>query len=180
MNFRILILIGLLIASATVMPNVLARFTGQHVFIGPDMILQQNCSKCHATVADEFKQTDAHKTIGCKDCHITAPKNKGKQFHAAALIECLICHSDPTGTGYTNAPKVTASDIFGADEAHKPLFEKANNTWGVLKGANEACIACHTHAGKVVVTEYSNFTINANLTCDTTQCSWNISLTLQK
>ncbi len=190
-SFKILMLIGLMIVSITVMPNILAKFQGQHYFIAPQNV---QCTKCHADVAQELNQSmseqQIHTSLGttledaCRACHITAASNKNMQFHAAALVECLACH-DGSWTAPVPAPNVLTGPrpINGTDAAHRPFIEAMNTSFTTLSGPNEACIACHTHAGKAVLTEYSNYTVHANFSCtdpaDINTCSWTFSISVQ-
>ncbi len=172
---KILLILFLIFLIPIFSISVLARFTGQHVFISGQTIVVSYCKKCHADVYDEMASMsiyDPHAGFRCDYCHIWKPEKFNYKFHAAATIECLLCHS-PSGGSYD------ATNIFGKDEAHAALVQKANET-GYLRGVNEACIACHTHAGKVIVTEYRNFTINANPICNETSCDWNISIRVLK
>ena len=152
---RKLILIGIAIFAIGIvaLPQTLALFTGQHNFYdtieqGPSAI---PCGKCHADVYAELIQPGSvnavHLKQGCAGCHITAPVDKesltqggniSNDFHAAAAPACLDCHS---GTGPGNDAR---SILVGHEEVHRPFANEANSS-KLLKGANEACISCHTH-----------------------------------
>ncbi len=148
-----LILIGLAIAAIGLLalPQTLALFAGQHNFY--DTMASGNgipCEKCHADVGVELNQPGgtnaAHRAQDCEGCHMTTAPTKeglkqgpGGQFHAAAAPACLDCHG---GSG----PGLDAREILtGSEEVHKPFANQANDTAKLLKGANEACISCHTH-----------------------------------
>ena len=191
MNLRLLMLVGLLIASAAVMPNVLAKFQGQHYFIAGKNV---DCTKCHSDVAQEYNKSmneqGVHGTLvtggdintGCRECHVTAPENKGYKFHAAALVECLACHGENPWPG---APNVLTGNkpLKSKDSAHWPFVEGANTTLGLLAGANEACIACHTHGGNATLIELKNYSVTAKYSCtdpsDITTCSWSFSISVE-
>ena len=114
-----------------------------------------------------------HNIMGCDQCHITAAPNSegnfqgpGKQFHAAATAACLDCHNTTllygtfdhsriinTGLGcldcHRNPQQIpgtfSAVEILtGSAEVHKPFANSSTNS-SLLKGANEACVSCHTH-----------------------------------
>ncbi|MFA4934833.1 MAG: hypothetical protein WC568_03255, partial [Candidatus Methanoperedens sp.] len=62
--------------------------------------------------------------------------------HAAVTLECVACHT------------AVAARLTGSEEAHKPFYLASNyslpggggnQTVIQLKGANTACIGCHTH-----------------------------------
>ncbi len=157
-----LILIGIAITTVglVALPQTLALFSGQHNFydtMGTHVYgggVQTNipCQKCHSDVGVELDQpggvNSIHKSQGCAGCHMsTAPRNEnpqltngpGGQFHAAAAPACLDCHG-------TLGPGANALNILnGPEEVHKPFANQANDTSKLLKGANEACITCHTH-----------------------------------
>lgn len=156
---RIVLLgIAVLVIGLFILPETLALFVGQHDFY--DTTASGNgidCLKCHADVRDELNRASAVNTLHrfgysdarmCEDCHMTtAPQLKeglvqgpGGQFHAAAAPACLDCHG---GTG----PGLSALEIItGSEEVHK-AFANESNISKLLKGANEACISCHTHIG---------------------------------
>ena len=175
-NFKLLMLVGLLIASAAVMPNVLAKFQGQHYFIAGANV---DCIKCHADVAQELSSGQVHSTFACRDCHVSVPRTKGYQFHAAALVECLACHDGTQGPDVLHG----RYPVNGTDSAHWPFVKGANETLGLLAGANEACIACHTHGGYATLTELTNYSVTATYSCtnpsDITTCSWSFSVSVE-
>ena len=128
-------------------------FAGQHNFydnIGGGAAAIP-CEKCHADVFSELSQRGSvnavHMSQGCEGCHVTTAPTKegltqggrlGSDFHAAALPLCLDCHG---GSGPGNDAR---SILFGPVEAHRAFANQANNS-ELLRGNNEACIACHTH-----------------------------------
>ncbi len=180
---NILLVFGLIAIVFLVMPTAMAKFTGQHEFINGSSV---NCTTCHSAIAAELSSGEVHQSLSCRDCHIpntanaTLPYyNQGSlgtsTYHAAALIECTYCHGiiNGTSTAWTGTPipvtNVTQEFVNSQIEAHRPLYYRAENASGIdttnfLKGANEACIACHTHAANVTIiepTQYLNITANA-------------------
>lgn len=165
MNKKILLGIAAIAIGLVVLPQTIALFSGQHdwydTFGGSEVL---PCIKCHADTYQEISQggagttNDAHRTLGavgssgCEECHATAViqgegavRFAGGQFHAAAAPLCVDCHNssgDPTGNGALGATEV----ISGSLEVHKP-FVNASDQKNFLRGANEACVACHTHIG---------------------------------
>lgn len=140
------------------LPQTLALFSGQHNWYdtggnNPADPTKIPCKKCHPDVQSELDQpgypNTMHRGMDCKGCHIiTAPAKRGlvyggpiaSDFHAAAAPMCLDCHggSGPGGDA--------RSIVSGPEEVHKPFIREANTTQNsMLKGANEACIGCHTH-----------------------------------
>lgn len=155
MNTKVLLGIAVIAIGIFILPETFALFSGQHNFY--DTIQGGNqvpCLKCHSDILAELNQPGgvnaAHRnqtgdTTGCDACHITTAPAKegliqgpGGQFHAAAAPACLDCHS---GSG----PGKSAIEIAnGTEEVHKAFYNESLNS-KFLKGANEACIACHTH-----------------------------------
>ena len=181
---KVLLVLGVLILIITVMPSASAKFTGQHTFISGSEV---DCAKCHSRVAQELSGSDVHNfsvsgyaSGACRVCHIIrlgGSLNNSYQggtspYHAAALIECTYCHGEnagkPTGYGTAAIPPVNVTAEFENStlEAHIPLYMSAKyGSTDLLVGANEACIACHTHAANVTVSEGGAILIiNATLT----------------
>ncbi|VVB86892.1 Class III cytochrome C family protein [uncultured archaeon] len=170
MNSRIFLLtVAVAAVGLFAMPNTLTLFSGQHTFYGPADV---NCKKCHQDIYDEMNNnistahTTQNMTDRCVGCHrtgtltgvpingtdytgtrVTDVKNNS-QAHAAVTLECITCH---TGVG---------NELTGKDEAHTAYYygsisNKTNSsgTLGTdfnqtviqLKGANTACVGCHTH-----------------------------------
>lgn len=177
MNSKILLLsLAVITIGLFAMPSTLSMFAGQHSFTAGNTTI---CVKCHSDIKDEINAGGFHKSLlggsgnDCKGCHTTSKVNstlipKGNQSgnfsapgvmvgldiasgnftnatgvnqtgivtHAAVTVECIACHP------YVNF----------TDDPHKPLaVEAGNKTW--LKGANEACIDCHTK--KKITIEFS-------------------------
>jgi len=189
---NILLVLGLLATAFLVMPQAMAKFTGQHTFVNGSNV---NCERCHTTISDELHSGDAHNwsqsTIGtspCRVCHIPNNQRSGEDYynpyqtgvtasyHAAAMVECTYCHGVRNGTSTDNggltipAANITSEFEDSTIEAHRPLYYRAKNASGVdtsdlLKGTNEACIACHTTAANVTIiepTQYLNITATAD------------------
>jgi len=140
-----------------------------------DAIKGVPCMKCHADVRQQMDAMAAgspHMTAafdgsdGCILCHVAAEMNKNPSLliggaasddlHAAAAPECLDCHGDDT-LGYHFAGAPIAVSIFGSNytgnsatnaEVHGDFVVSASAPGEtLLKGANEACVGCHTHVG---------------------------------
>lgn len=175
MNSKILLLsIAVISVGLFAMPSTLSLFAGQHTFdkAGNTTI----CAKCHSDVVTEINAGAFHKTLltnssagtsgnDCRGCHTTSTVNasliptgnssvgngtgtwnvglakngtflmaNGTSYyagsvHAAITVECKSCHYAVT---FTN-------------DAHKSFADNTTTeTW--LKGANEACVGCHTKA----------------------------------
>lgn len=170
-----LILIGICIAAVGLiaLPQTLALFAGQHDFYevsrDPDN-LGVPCAKCHGDVKSELSGSQVHSSVRCEDCHVLALTYKGakvggnKDIHAAATPACLDCHDgsitaaqwhnftddEPivcanchVGTALPTFANAT-SILYGANESHKRFAVDSSNAT-LLKGANEACVGCHTH-----------------------------------
>lgn len=162
MNKKLLLGIAVLAIGIVVLPQTIAMFSGQHNFYDTLTIGGSGvpCEKCHADILAELQQPGqvnlAHATIsgtgtvrdGCESCHGTVAAGKEGltqgptgTFHAAIAPACLDCH----GGGLTSGPGLNAMQIVnGTDEVHKK-FVNVSEQQLFLKGANEACIACHTH-----------------------------------
>lgn len=119
-----------------------------------------------------------HRLMGCDQCHVTAAPNSegltqgpGGQFHAATTAACIDCHNTTLLYGtFQHGPAAGAlgcltchknpqsfpgnfsatSILNGPEEVHKPFANQSIES-RLLKGANEACISCHTHV-KVNIT----------------------------
>lgn len=141
-----------------------------------------------------------HKVMNCDQCHVTAAPNSeglyqgpGGQFHAAATISCLDCHNSTLLYGTFDHSRIVESglecldchkdpmslpgsfsaiEIYSQEESHKSFAEGAGDS-KLLKGANEACISCHTHV-RVNITwvKATHMTMNAIINTDG---SWSIT-----
>ena len=197
-----LVLMGFAVAAVglVALPQTLALFAGQHNFYDTMTTNFYNfgngsnipCGKCHADVYAELKQAGAvnsvHLQQGCGGCHMLALQKEGfyngptGQFHAAAAPACLDCH-DGNSTGINDARNIfgivtnTTGDITNV-EVHASFANQSNNI-SLLKGANEACVACHTHVAVNISWSKAymmNFTSVAQMATDGSGThSWNIS-----
>ncbi len=171
MNSKILLLsIAVISVGLFAMPSTLSLFSGQHSFYNGSSV---NCAKCHQDIVNEIGITsiDVHNTIAnqsgrdrCEVCHTTGTVNSiptGKNMstldgsynytsktenvttnsgaHAAVTKECASCH--------TGVP----AELQGVNESHGDFYnstkqDSGTNGTNILKGANEACVGCHTHA----------------------------------
>ncbi len=165
-NRTLLLLIAVIMVGLFALPNALSLFSGQHSFdkAGNGTI----CTKCHSDVAAELAGSAYHTfntgNEKCKVCHSagtmasnlipsgnrTIGNGTGASptglnlvtgtftmangtnvtnlsLHAAVTVECVNCHY---AVSWTN-------------DAHKAFADNSSSmTW--LKGANEACVGCHT------------------------------------
>ncbi len=85
--------------------------------IAVERVIPENCSKCHQNVAVELSMSPYH-NFNCTFCHPGMSRN----------VTCVQCHPN-----------------IGEFSAHKKFIEWAENNT-LMKGSNEACIACHTTA----------------------------------
>ncbi len=200
MNSKI-ILIGIAIVAIGLiaLPQTFALFAGQHNWYyltgTPDDNYGIPCQKCHADVYSELALSQAqgggagvHNSQTCSTCHITAlVDTEGgsvggdpttNNIHAAGLPYCLDCHS--ANASNTNNGPDARSILTGDLEAHKPFANQAaldNQSDGtaLLKGANEACIACHTHVAVDINWQKAyKLGFNATEKADTGIHSWSV------
>jgi hypothetical protein len=172
MNSKILLLtVAVAAVGLFAMPNSLSLFAGQHTF---DKGADVKCEKCHQDIYDEmnnnglYGNSTAHTAPNlraCTGCHKTGDisgipvgknsngigynysgtfsQNVGeKGAHAAVTMECTGCH--------TGVP----TELLNINEAHGSFYNESitnstspsgKNNGTILKGANEACVGCHTH-----------------------------------
>jgi hypothetical protein len=203
MNKLILIGIGIAALGLIALPQTLALFAGQHDFyeVSRDPAnLGVPCVKCHADVASELFGSQVHSQVLCESCHVMALTNKGakiggdQSIHAAAAPACLDCHDgrlhggnetwhsfakrplvclechDPVdvSTNFINATSI----LYGANESHTEFASNASSAT-LLKGANEACIGCHTHViVNITWQKPTNLSFKASVS---TQGVWNVT-----
>lgn len=159
----------------------MAMFVGQHMWYPTDITsggdeIGVPCGKCHADIYSELQTTitpgdggtgaqAGHQGVGCEGCHIAGIGNTNASrgitgqpnFHAAATTECVECHN----TGSLGTTHDVVGQITGARAAHQPFYEQALND-PLMSGANEACVACHTHVRvDITWTHPANMTFNA-------------------
>ena len=165
MNSKVLLLsVAVIAIGLFAMPSTLSLFAGQHTFDnGSDV----SCNKCHADIYSEIASSSAHTNPNlqlCEGCHRTnqstfdatlIPTNgtanlsagnwtgidiaANANAHAAVTVECVACHQG------------VPAELLGSEAAHSDFYNQSNYTDGSqsllnLKGANTACIGCHTHA----------------------------------
>lgn len=158
MQKRYWLIIAIAAIGIVILPQTIAMFAGQHNWYDTTLPGSQvPCAKCHTDIFDELNsngtvnlmhRTQAGDATGCDACHITtAPglegltQGPGGQFHAAASPACMDCHSG-TGGGGLSAMEI----VNGSAEVHTAFYDQSLIAT-FLKGANEACISCHTHIG---------------------------------
>ena len=130
------------------------------------------CQLCHRTGFSGF----SYATVNQSSVTSVYP---GKQAHAASTVRCLTCHGAYANTGHINYylnlgvqacyechgnpgyfnPDYVIAGGFGLTPypgdtgslaAHKMfVLEAIDNS--TLRGANEACVACHTHTAVKIV-----------------------------
>ncbi len=142
------------------MPYTVALYSNQHEW---ETGANVDCTSCHDDIT--VPSTGMHSTLGtgadyCTACHqITTSSGEGvtgaglyDDEHAAVTVECLDCHGDPYGgkndTWYTSGDG-PGKYINNETEAHHNMTGNSSNNQGawasdILRGNNEACIACHT------------------------------------
>ncbi len=214
MNSKILLLsIAVIATGLFAMPTTLSLFAGQHTFDSGDQV---SCQKCHQDIYDEmandlkpYGTSTAHTSATlkkCEGCHrtgnvtfVTAGNGTYRNYynmqvnstgaHAAVTLECVACH-DAVPTNITNA-----------SEAHGPFYNESitnstdstvgKNNGTLLKGANEACVGCHTHTNikitwrrsvgiDMIVNETTNGTYRIIMTANTsvnTTTTWSHNVT---
>ncbi len=135
------------------------------------------------------KEAHAAATIECMDCH-GVYKDGGNWNHwdypeYNSGEKCHICHhgggfgdfisAGGFGFGTTDDDDPDKNPNAGRYAAHKKfVLEALNNS--LLEGADEACIACHTHMRAVMnfnVTSGIHITVNNSY--NTTSSCWNIT-----
>ena len=157
------------------------------------------CAMCHRAPFTGYTYARGHYEHGG-----TKPPRPGQEVHAASTVECMDCH-DGAGDKGTNhwsdreyvgrcgvchtpgwwydATKISAGGFgltsvpgdTGSNAAHKTFVLNAiNNT--DMEGANEACIACHTHiAVKINWTHAYSLEFNATYGLDLPPTHFNVS-----
>ena len=194
MNSKVLILsVAVIAIGLFAMPSTLSLFAGQHTFDNGSNV---ECSKCHADIYSELQNSNAHTNPNlqlCEGCHRTnqstfdatlIPKNGTANLsagdwagtnvtdngnaHAAITMECIGCHQG------------VPAELLGSEAAHSDFYNQSNYTNGNqtqinLKGANTACVGCHTHAViNVTWTRAGGY----NLTANSTSGSWVMNFAL--
>lgn len=138
----ILLIIALISSSIFASPNISSLFAGGHHFYNNSV----PCLKCHPDIRNELDSSLNHTYFSCDNCHLSALNLS----HNVTNPKCLDCHGtsprevvDSKGNTYLSP----VASIFGENtsekESHSPFVESANSSL-LMKGENEACIACHT------------------------------------
>ncbi|TFH42591.1 MAG: hypothetical protein E4G94_06025 [ANME-2 cluster archaeon] len=154
--------IGLFIAATIAvgmfaLPATMAYFDGQHTFVdGADV----DCEKCHTTIGEEFASTQSHDAMACRDCHVTTlmggtsgyQNNASKVGHASTAVECMDCHNSLQSSAPQAGPEGD-HDITNTSAAHNAWYLSAldNEDTTLKNGANEVCVACHTHTAVTII-----------------------------
>lgn len=174
MNSKIFLLtVAVAAVGLFAMPNSLSLFAGQHTFDKGANVSCQKChqdiydemngnglygnSTAHANVPELKTCTGCHRTGNISNIPVgkytdgsgtynysgTFNQSVGAQgAHAAVTMECAGCH--------TGVP----AELMNYSEAHGAFYNESitnstspsgKNNGTILKGANEACVGCHTH-----------------------------------
>lgn len=176
--------IALLAVGMYFLPATLSIFSGQHTFYDGENV---SCKKCHYDIYNEIYPsgegaqpphwsngptcTGCHRTggvvggefgmsIGYKETNVTS----NPEAHAAVTVECIFCHD------------LIEGEIKGSEEAHGAYYNATNQS-SMLKGGNEACVGCHTHATlNVTWVRPSGYNMNADITGG----YWNLSFSVNQ
>ncbi len=137
----------------------------QHVFFRdpyPPIDYSRPCKACHIPFYGSITFQDPTSPY-YKTSYYNPYGGGTASYHAAALVECTFCH-ERCSACHRSPPKanVTAEFENSTIEAHRPLYFRAKNASGldtndILAGANEACIACHTHAVNVTIVQPTKY-----------------------
>lgn len=171
-NKIVLLAIATLAMGMFFIPSTVSLFAGQHTFDGGGDV---SCRKCHEDIYSEIYNSGAglpHVSFGetCMACHTTGyvwrsfianvsgmtkgvhGVNKSEQgFHAATTVECVFCH-DLVPKQITNVSESHTLFFLNATSTRTlyynngtPKPNNGNQSVVMLKGANTACVGCHTH-----------------------------------
>ncbi|WP_303722007.1 cytochrome c3 family protein [Malonomonas rubra] len=101
-------------------------------------LYDRECTGCHGTLRKAFaKEGAAHSTeIGCKDCHLEHPKQRGSEF---AVAKCSTCH-DPQDNKHFSANNCRA-----CHHPHRPLIVDFSHYDKPIK---QLCFSCHDNPYK--------------------------------
>jgi len=173
----VLLTVAVIAIGIFALPGTISLFSGQHTWYdlsasGNDV----PCEKCHADIGEEMVSTGAHLNVKCEGCHRTDARvgyavdgygdvEPGQGAHAASTQECMVCHGGGNFTHYYIkdtcgdchgtpwiAPAAGGFNLTGDSEdtgekaAHLQFVHDSMDE-PLMEGANEACIACHTHVG---------------------------------
>ena len=182
-NKVIILAIAIAAIGMVALPETLALFAGQHDWYAIDQaggattgVYGVPCAKCHADVASQMSgmvNGGAHKNgTTCEECHIVSVLDSGGvvggtgNIHAATAPACMDCHDG----SFIGAP-AAYSIVNGSLEAHRD-FINSSVADALMTGANEACVACHTHVQVDIV--WSKPTILSFSANTTTGGAWNV------
>lgn len=189
-----LLTVAVIVVGLFAMPSTLSLFSGQHTF-NNNGSENEFCWKCHSDVYNELTWNqyagpapphNSGDLVYCKVCHRTGQipwmgdEYKISEFspginpglnlsgtsgtHAAVTVECIFCHD------------MAVAEITGSNEAHNNFYNTANQT-SLLKGGNEACVGCHTHAGfNGTWVRKGGYIISADITSG----SWNMTFSVNQ
>ena len=147
---------------------------GNATFWGVDNT-DHRCLGCHQVGANFTEDSEWYD-------YNTNWTTRRNQTHAAVVIQCIDCHPW--------VPHELTYEDSSISAAHKPFYVSLNETTTVtngtalLKGANEACLACHTHVGVNITwtrAAYTTFNVSINDSDPTNlfyDVKWNDSDTL--
>jgi hypothetical protein len=125
---KLLLLIAILVFFILMMPSITSLFAGQHSFAD-----ETNCLNCHSDIKKELDSSSYHNTLSCGNCHSNGiGVNSSPQLHDNVINPlCTDCHGN------------VESELNNNMEVHIPFVQQAQLE-PLMKGDNEACIACHT------------------------------------
>jgi len=181
-NKLVILAIAIAAIGMVALPETLALFAGQHNWYavingGTDPIPVDGkygvpCMKCHEDVQQQMlamNSVGAHSNMAttCEECHIVSVLDTtgnvgggdvaGANIHAATAPECMDCHDG----SFTGAPRAYTIKN-GTQEAHKDFIASAELN-DLMEGANEACVACHTHVAVTITWDKpTDLSFNAN------------------
>ncbi len=152
---HILLIIALLSSAVFASPTINSLFAGEHYFYNNSI----PCLKCHADIRNELDSSLHHRYFTCDNCHLSS---SALSHGNVTNPRCLDCHGTPPkqvtdSRGNTYLSPIAS--IFGENtsnrESHSAFVEGANSTL-LMKGENEACIACHTTKSIRILIRYAD------------------------
>ncbi|NJD53229.1 MAG: hypothetical protein FIB07_10215 [Candidatus Methanoperedens sp.] len=179
---HLFLLTAILSVGILMVPQVLSLFSGQHDMYDtgqsddPEDDFSIPCQKCHSDVQYELKSSSIHQTFKCSNCHVKSGSNDSHVSIEAP--RCLDCHANGRQVNDSNGNIRIApiADVFGenisSNEVHIPFIESAKSSY-MMKGENEACMACHTRKSlSISWLFYDTYKFNADRL---TSSSWDVS-----
>ncbi|VVB93393.1 Cytochrome c7 c [uncultured archaeon] len=216
MNSKIILLsMAVVSVGLFAMPSTLSLFAGQHNFVAPDNVTCQKChqdiydtiqsSDMHNSLGDNgataWNSGSNDNALGkCVGCHrvsdtftnVSVPYGSltgwfnqtpaglgfGSTHTMVVTLECVQCHTAVPGK--FNDPNETHNPYYGQ------AYSASNSSTIQLKGANAACVGCHTHTVvtlnwtrptgyNVNITENTTGAFNLNFSMNTTATQTNIT-----